>query len=187
MVNESIYLKIINIIPDMLREGYMKKYIVLLLTIFLFVTFASCADIPDDYLTDSSELLLPIHENDCQNMNQELSSEIKTAYFRFACEKNFGGECTFQASDIFVSRYEGEVGSGHIVMMGGDGMMYTQAFRSVHVAGYTFCFSNGQPVYVYRNGYFYTVEEAYEANIISKSDVYQIATVFDSEFSAGKD
>ena len=36
--------------------------------------------------------LVEVHKYDCDNIEQELASEIKTAYCRFTCEKNYGGE-----------------------------------------------------------------------------------------------
>lgn len=127
--------------------------------------------------------LVEVHEYDCDNIEQQLASEIKTAYCRFTCEKNYGGKSCFEPSDMWVCRYEGKIGDCQIVMMGGDEICYTSAERAVEVAGYHLVFGSGQPVYAYYDGNFYTIEEAYERNLLNKADVYQIGTIFHPEFT----
>ena len=165
----------------------MKKRMIAALTVLLvlILMLASCTGRQEENADQSAESqILDTHVNDCVNISQTLASEIKIAYCRFTCEKNYGGEVKFQPSDMYVERYEGKIGDCHIVMMGGDEILYTQALRLVEVAGYSLGFASGQPVYAYHEGHFYTIKEAYEANLISKSDVYRIGTIFDPEFAS---
>ena len=53
---------------------------------------------------------------------------------------------------------------------------YTQAIRSVEVAGYSLTFGNGQELYAYRDSQFYTIQKAYDAGLLTKQDVYNIGT-----------
>jgi hypothetical protein len=126
------------------------------------------------------DLIAPVdpHKYDCEGIEQAVASEIKIAYCRFTCEKNYGGDLRFEPSDMFVTRYEGKIGECHIVMMGGDEIDYNTAERSEEVAGYTLWFSDGQPVYAYHGGSFYTIGEAFEAGLLSREDVYKISTIF---------
>ena len=136
-----------------------------------------------DYETPISQVpFVDVHANDCEGIEQQLSSEMKTAYCKYTCEKNYGGKSRFQPSDMFILRYEGKIGECHIVMMGGDEIFYTAAIRSVEIAGYRLIFGNGQPVYAYRDGNFYTIKEAYEAGLLSKENVYEIGSIFHPEF-----
>lgn len=50
------------------------------------------------------------------------------------------------------------------------------AIRSIEVAGYNFIFGNSFTIWVYRNGEFYKLEEAYEAGILIET---QIAAIFE--------
>lgn len=52
---------------------------------------------------------------------------------------------------------------------------YTEAMRSESVAGYTFIFNNGQRMYIYKQGVFYTLLKAYELGVISEKDVEAIS------------
>ncbi len=157
-----------------------KKFIILIAVALILMMFAACAKNNSD---DSEQItLIDIHVNDCDGIDQKISSEIKTAYCKFTCDKNYGGEPRFAPSDMYILRYEGKIGDCHIVMMGGDEIDYTQALRGVDVAGYRLVFGNGQPVYAYNNGNFYTIGEAYDAGLLSRENVYQIGSIFDPEF-----
>ena len=79
---------------------------------------------------------------------------------------------------MYVLRYEGKIGDCQIVMMGGDDIDYTMAVRVVEIAGYKLVFGNGQPVYAYCLGNFYTIKEAYIAKLLNKDDVYRIGEIF---------
>jgi len=126
------------------------------------------------------DLIAPVgpHKNDCANIDQAIASEIKIAYCKFTCEKNYGGDLRFEPSDMIITRYEGKIGECHIVMMAGDEIDYGAAIREEEVAGYTLWFSDGQPVYAYHGGSFYTIGEAFEAGLLSREDVYKISTIF---------
>ena len=157
-----------------------KKFIILIAVALILIMFTACAKNNSD---DSEQIaLIDIHVNDCDGIDQQLSSEIKTAYCKFTCDKNYGGEPRFAPSDMYILRYEGKIGDCHIVMMGGDEIDYNQALRGVDIAGYRLVFGNGQPVYAYHDGNFYTISQAYDAELLSRENVYQIGSIFDSEF-----
>ena len=158
----------------------MKFIVVLCMVIVCVLTILSGCDASRDL---EQNQLVAVHKYDCDNIEQQLASEIKTAYCRFTCEKNYGGKSCFEPSDMWVCRYEGKIGDCQIVMMGGDEIDYTDAFRGVEVAGYHLVFGSGQPVYAYHNENFYTISEAYEKGLLSKADIYQIGTIFHSEFT----
>ena len=82
---------------------------------------------------------------------------------------------------MFIIRYEGKIGECHIVMMGGDEIDYAEAERVEEIAGYHLVFGSGQPVYAYHGGNFYTIEQAYEAGLLSSEDVYQLSLIFHSD------
>ena len=139
----------------------------------MILTFSSCTDNDSNQVT-----LIERHANDDVDIDQQLASEIKTAYCRYTCEKNYDGESRFKPSDMYVLRYEGKIGDCQIVMMGGDDIDYTMAVRVVEIAGYKLVFGNGQPVYAYYLGNFYTIKEAYIAKLLNKDDVYRIGEIF---------
>lgn len=127
--------------------------------------------------------LVEVHKYDCDNIEQQLASEIKTAYCEFICKKTTGGEFRFKPSDMCIARYEGEIGDCQIVMVGVADEQHNGAERVEEVAGYYITFGSSQPVYAYYNGSFYTIKEAYKAGLLAKTDVYEIGTIFDPEFT----
>ena len=52
--------------------------------------------------------------------------------------------------------------------------MYTQAIRSETVAGYTFTFSDGQRMYVYKGGEFYSLYKAYALEVVDEDFIVSI-------------
>ena len=126
--------------------------------------------------------LIPKHKNDCNNIDQQLASEIKTAYCQYTNKVNYGGEQKFKPGDICILRYDGEVGGCHFVMLGGDEIDYTDAKRNVEVAEYVVMFESGQPLYAYTDGNFYTLKQAYDNGILTDNDIYKIGTRMDPSF-----
>ena len=64
-------------------------------------------------------------------------------------------------------------GGAYAVMVDGP-YFYTQAFESEDAADYRFHYHNGQKIRIYKDGVFYSINEAYLMGIISKSDVASI-------------
>ena len=84
----------------------------------------------------------------------------------------------FALNTIWISQYFGNYSGNEVVYMGAP-LRYTQLERQESIAGYTLNFLSGQKVYVYNSSTFYTIKEAYEKNIISKEDVYNIGLLLD--------
>ena len=61
----------------------------------------------------------------------------------------------------------------YAVMVDGP-YFYTQALETERVAGYEFHYNNGQKIKIYKDGVFYSMNEAYFMGIISESDVASI-------------
>ena len=159
-----------------------EKFIfVLCMVIVCTLTILSGCDASRD---PEQNQLVEVHKYDCDNIEQQLASEIKTAYCEFICKKNTGGEFRLKPSDMCIARYEGEIGDCQIVMVGVADEQHNGAERVEEVAGYYLMFGSGQPVYAYYDGNFYTIEEAYERGLLSKTDVYKIGTIFNSGFSS---
>lgn len=64
-------------------------------------------------------------------------------------------------------------GGTYAVMIDGP-YMYFQVVETEDIAGYRFTFPNSQPMYIYKDGVFYRLAEAYARDIISKEDVAAI-------------
>lgn len=64
-------------------------------------------------------------------------------------------------------------GGAYAVMIDGPSM-YMQMIATETIAGYRFTFPNSQPMYIYKDGVFYRLAEAYAREIISKEDVAEI-------------
>lgn len=62
----------------------------------------------------------------------------------------------------------------YAVMLDSGRWLYTQALRHVDVAGHTFLFPDGQRMYIYKDGKFYTLLEAYQNGVVSRDYIASI-------------
>ena len=100
-------------------------------------------------------------------LSEELQREIVWEYI---------ADSTMLEEDLLSSyavRCYGRSGDTYAVMIDGP-YMYTQAIRSETVAGYTFTFSDGQRMYVYKCGEFYSRYKAYTLGIITEDFIASI-------------
>jgi len=100
-------------------------------------------------------------------LSEELQREIVWEYI---------ADSTRLEEDLMSSyavRCYGRSGDTYAVMIDGP-WLYTQAMRSEIVAGYTFSFSDGQQMYIYKQGEFYSLRKAYELGIVNEEDIVAI-------------
>ena len=83
--------------------------------------------------------------------------------------------------DIWVSTYYGTYSGCEIVYMGAP-FVYTDAERSVVVAGYIITLGSSRKLYVHKDAHFYTLNEAYNAGYITVEDVEDFGPKVDKYF-----
>lgn len=151
-----------------------------IIMVMLTVALCSCTSQSEGGETE----LIAVHGFDDGSIDQAVASAIKKAYFQKLTDESKlpDSDSPKSANDLFVSFYFGRIGGCEVLRIGGDGFCYTDALRPVCIADCKFAFQSGQPVWVFKDGCFYTVEEAYDANVIEKADVCKIAEKVDPEF-----
>lgn len=122
-------------------------------------------------LLSSCGQTVPAHEWDDPSIKQALASEMKLAYMQF-CLRRDGYE--MPPEDMWIGRYFGNYSGCEVAYMDNSHEARTQAFKRVYIAGYLVTFPTGQPVYVYKDGMFLELREAYINGLITKADVYEI-------------
>jgi hypothetical protein len=75
--------------------------------------------------------------------------------------------------ETWVSSYLGNFSGNEVIFMGSR-LNFNAMIRHVEIAGYTIEFGSSQEAYVYENGNFHTIAEAYDAGLITAEDVYEI-------------
>ena len=81
-----------------------------------------------------------------------------------------------QAGTARIVHYYGQYKSGAIVaMMDGSNLLYTQACRTVTIAGSTIEYNEGNSIRVLYNGEFCSLDTAYENGYLTKEDIKDIA------------
>ena len=115
----------------------------------------------------------PEYMKDPEDMPPKIALKIREDFSRILGVK---------LEDIWIQKYFGNYNGCEVVFMGGH-FLYTQAMRYVEIAGYTVVYPSGQEVCVYNESKFYTLKGAYDINLLSKEDVYEIGKQINPEFN----
>ncbi len=107
---------------------------------------------------------------DTKNIGASLAREIDYYYYRFLLDNDML-DPSVKEEDIYVQKYFGTYHGCSVVYMGGDMIAVTEAERDVEVGGHVITFRDGQICWVYNDGKFHTVSEAYEKGLINDNDV----------------
>ena len=130
------------------------------------------------YLDNAEDIQVSEHEFDIDNMDQSLATELKIAYCRLL-NKNYFGE-KFKLTDVWVDANLGDYSDCAIFCMGAP-VACTDEPQTVYAAGYRIVFPSDRFIYVYKDEEIYTLKEAYDHYLISRSDVYEIASIVDAD------
>lgn len=155
----------------------------------LILILASCAPdhtVPEEDSTIDPEKLweemIPKKGEDCENIDPDLATEMKTAYAKHINSMEIYSHKEFTADDMWVQEYFGEFGRGHLVYMRGETYAYDAIASYETIAGYTLVLG-AQPLYVYADGIFYTLQKAYSEGIITRENVYEIGKLVNNNFT----
>lgn len=85
---------------------------------------------------------------------------------------------TMTSDDVTIQRYLGTYQDGAIALFVTAKEAYTQLIVEEDIAGIHFTFPDSQLLFIYHDSQFTSLKEAFESNIISKSDVEKIYDAF---------
>ena len=146
---------------------------------FLETTFTWDSDlnlkiIEQKVTPESSTESRPDYMKDPKTIDPVVALKLREDYRQHLIDlygENYKDEFTLEK--IWVQQYFGNYNDCEVVYMGCN-LSYTEEARSVEVAGYIVVFPSGQEVYAYKNSKFYTIKEAYDTDLITKENVYEI-------------
>lgn len=133
-----------------------KKRILVCLMLFLFTPFLF-----------GCEKTQP-HKNDAEGIDPAVALKLRKDYLEKIRSEYPNIEIHLE--DIWIQEYYGTYSGCEVIFMG-DTLSYTDAHRSIVVAGYIITFGSSQKLYIYKDFRFYTVNEAYDAGYITKEDI----------------
>lgn len=149
----------------------MKKLLSFILIAISILGFTSCAI--DEPAWDD----IPTNNKDCDNIEPELASYIKNAYYKTVKDN----PVHVAPQDLYIKQYYGNFNGCHVIRIGGHKIPITAAQRPVEISDYTLVFPDGEIIYVYYDGSIYTIKKAYELDIINSEDVYNIGVAIGVE------
>ena len=126
--------------------------------------------------------LIPSHEDDSVWIDQMLASEIKIAYFEILVERGTFSVEKDSPEKIIISPYYGNLNGYELVWIKIENQISDALAPYVELAGYEITFEYTGNFYLYSDGVFYTLEQAYNDGLISEQTVRVIGAIIDPAF-----
>lgn len=149
--------------------------LLLLLTVSLIMTACMNKATEGSQATDgySDNTEPPANENsESDTLSEELKKQIVEDYVAYA----YGDEYDPKVNGIFqIERYYGSYDGAVAVTLTGSQSAYFQAMYTDIVAGIEIIYSYYNFIKVWKNGCFYTMQEAYDQGILTVDQVEEIA------------
>lgn len=150
----------------------MKKILIIALIIITAV-FAVCTLIMS--ALGVSIFGMFVEKPDIKEIEPEQLLQIKQTYLDMKIESGYPGYMTVE--DVCVVEYCG-VYNGCVAMMFADNeSVYAQAVCVVNVAGVRIRYNDANEIFVWNDGKMYTLEQAYAAGMLSKSNIRKIRDI----------
>ena len=116
-----------------------------------------------------------VEKPDIKEIESERLLQVKQAYLNM--KKESGYPDYMIAEDVCVEEYCGTYNDCIVMMFTDNETVYAQAIRVVNVAGVRIRYNNANEIYAWNDGEIYTLEQAYVAGILSKSDIRNIRDI----------
>lgn len=101
--------------------------------------------------------------------------QVKQSYVDMKRSNGYPDSLTIES--VFVVEYCGSYKGSIVVMLSDDQTLYTAAIRTVVVADQQVTYSNSNELLVWNDGELYTLDQAYSAGLITKSNVKSICSI----------
>ncbi len=111
-------------------------------------------------------------------LNDEAQTKIKSDYAELY---NKSGDGKITADDVVIENYFGTYDNAVALRITSkhEGYFFVMVYKTI--AGMDFEFNSTQPLYIYKDGNFTPIDEAYDNGIISEKDVKNIHYYFENE------
>ena len=116
-----------------------------------------------------------VERPDVKDIDSEQLTQIKQSYLDMKMKTGYPDYMT--TDDVYVEEYCGSYNGCVVMMLSDNEAIYTQAIRDVTVAGVRIRYSNANELYAWKEGEIYTLEQAYTAGILTKSDIKTIRNI----------
>jgi hypothetical protein len=101
-------------------------------------------------------------------LSEELENQIKQDYYGILNNNSYTIE------DVYIYRLYGMFDGGVGVKMALNGVSLPPAIDIITVEGFTFYFNTGQHIKIWKDGVFYSLQNAYDEGILTINDLEKI-------------
>lgn len=99
-------------------------------------------------------------------LTDELAEQIKTDFIKTVYNPDL-----YTTEDVILENVMGDFDGAYIMMASTKDMAFIDAETTETVAGVEFKYKDGQKLTLWKDGEFYSLSEAYEAQLVSESDI----------------
>jgi len=144
----------------------MKKAVFILVSAVMLISLLSCQN------TVVSDTSIPDNVKIPDNMDPALAMKIREDYWQWFRENNPSRGERLEA--FWVERYVGNYSGCEIIYVHTP-FDQIDGFWAEEIAGYIF-WVNGNPALVYKDSKFYSIAEAYDKGLLTKTDVCNLSS-----------
>ena len=112
----------------------------------------------------------------------QISETVKQEMKQAHKEQYYSDKISVTVEDVYIREAFAIFDQSYVVFVDVAGYEYMAVETIVTVNGIEFCFGSPQPLLVYAQGHYYTLQEAFDAQIISAEDLLVIAENYCSAF-----
>lgn len=147
---------------------------VVLIIIFVLAMTVGCNDKSMDNLEEQINVKnariteLERERRESFGINKKTEDQIKQDYYVMLDNSKFNIE------DVYIYRYFGIYNGGVAVMMALYGVSLPPAIDEIMVVGLKFSFNTGRHIIMWKNGTFYSLQNAYDENFLTVDELEKI-------------
>ena len=116
--------------------------------------------------------IIPPKKPNIQEVDAEVLLEIKQKYL------DLKGSSSMTTDDVTVVQYCGTYNGCVTLILTDQQSIYADFALEESIAGVTIVYPNANRIYAWKNGERYTLEEAYNENLLTKADIEDISYIY---------
>lgn len=135
---------------------------------------------PDNRPVAWTEDTEPLERNplDAAEISDALSSEIRKAY-----HKKMSVSSASKPKDLYIGKYHVTENGDHIVVVCDPDAVCPEGKYLTFVGKHVLTFGSNNPAYLYKNGAFYDLEDAYDGKLITEKDAAALDSLYGISYS----
>ena len=109
-------------------------------------------------------------------LSADIEKQIRQAFLDELHSKG-GSWLNYTINDVWIEKYYGTYNGCVVVMMTGEGIVYSQVTGGENIDGIIIGYPNSNRIKAWKDGKFYSLQEAFDKGFLNKEDIEIIANI----------